>query len=66
MNIFPWALGRMRKFGVLDIAVFKIYLFLLGTIFGAYFSSFFRENIIVVIVLVVFSFLWLMIKMFKK
>ncbi len=41
-------LTKAQKFNLLDFAFFKTTLIFLGILLGAYFSDFFRENIIIV------------------
>ena len=66
MNLFTWAESRVRKFSIWDIAVFKIYLALLGMILGAYFSQFVKDNIYVFAVIVILSLIWLLYRLFEK
>ncbi len=66
MNLFTWSEQKIQKFNIWDITAFKTYLFFLGAIIGAYFSEFVLGYIWYFVVIVVFSLLWLLYKMFGK
>jgi len=66
MNLFSWSERKIRKFNFLDIAVFKLYLFSLGMIAGAYFSNFVFNYITIFILITCLSLFWLLYIMFKK
>ncbi len=59
---FGWAGDIVRDFSIWDIAVFKIYLFSVGVIFGAYFSNFFKKWIWWVVAIAVISGAWMIYK----
>lgn len=65
-KLIEFALGKASKFGILDYGIFKLCLFTLGVIFGAYFSSFFLEYISIVWILFIVSYIYLMYKIFIK
>ena len=44
-NLIKNSLNSIKKFTVLDFAVFKIYLVFIGILFGVYFSAFFLKYI---------------------
>ena len=65
MNLFTWGENQVRKFNIWDIGVFKIYLFSLGAIAGAYFSNFILEYICYFVLVAIVSMAWLFYRMFR-
>ena len=41
-------MNRVRKMKMLDMAIFKVYLFFLGLLGGAYFSTFIKDYSVVI------------------
>ena len=64
-SLFNWAENIIRDFSIWDIAIFKIYLFSLGLIFGAYFSDFIKKRIWWVVAIAILSGVWMVYKMFS-
>ncbi|MDA3840319.1 MAG: hypothetical protein PF572_04480 [Patescibacteria group bacterium] len=65
MNLFRWSENQIRKFNIWDFVVFKIYLFSLGAIVGAYFSQFVIDYVWDFTFVVIASLMWLLYRMFR-
>jgi len=66
MNLFKWGEKKIQSFRIWGISIMKLYLFLVGSVFGAYFSEFFIKYIWVIAAGIVLTGAWLIFKMFKK
>lgn len=64
-NLFNWAEGVIRDFSIWDIAVFKLYLFSVGLIVGAYLSGWVKKQIWWVAAVAILSGAWMVYKMFS-
>ncbi len=64
MNLFKWGQSIVQKFNIWDIAVFKIYLFFLGAIAGAYYADFVIKYIWDFALVTIASLFWLFYKIF--
>ncbi len=64
-SLFNWAENIIRDFSIWDIGIFKIYLFSIGLIVGAYFSDFIKKRIWLVVAIAVLSGAWMVYKMFS-
>ncbi len=64
-SLFNWAESIIQDFNIWDIAVFKLYLFSIGLIVGAYFSDFVKKRIWWVVAIVVLTGVWMIYKMFS-
>ncbi|PLX22218.1 hypothetical protein C0584_00500 [Candidatus Parcubacteria bacterium] len=65
MNLFTWGEKKIQSFNIWDFAVFKVYLFFLGMMAGAYFSSFVLSYFWDFTILVVASLAWILYKIFR-
>ena len=65
MGLFNWMEGKIKTFSIWDFSILKVYLLLMGMIFGAYLSSFVKQYLTAIIVIIVMAMIWLVYKMFK-
>ena len=61
-----WLLNRTRNFGLIDFAVFKTNLILLGIILGVYFQEQLIEKTLFIWILLLSSFLYVLYCTFVK
>ncbi|MFI3279363.1 MAG: hypothetical protein SNG49_03030 [Rikenellaceae bacterium] len=54
-----------NKFTLLDFALFKIYLFSVGILFGAYFASFWLSNLSVVWIVAVVTCVYTLVRLWR-
>jgi len=66
MNFIKWGESVVQKMKFWDIAVFKLYLFLIGAIVGAYLANYVKQYVIPIIVVIVLCLIWLVNLMFFK
>lgn len=66
MKYIDRLLNAARKYSVWDFGWFKVALFSLGILFGAYFYRFFMNYITVIWVIFVISFIWVGYKTFFR
>ncbi len=64
-NLIKNAMNAVRKFTVVDFAIFKIYLVLVGILFGAYFSTFFLKHIFIVWVVAVIALIIVLVQLIR-
>ncbi len=64
MDLFSWGEKIFRSFSVCDIALFKLYLFSLGLIAGAYLSDWVKKRIWWVAAAAILSGAWMVYKLF--
>lgn len=64
-NIIKIAMNSLRKFTVVDLSIFKIYLFAVGVLFGAYFSRFFLQHISIVWIIAVTALVIVLIELIR-
>ncbi|WP_026691318.1 hypothetical protein [Alteribacter aurantiacus] len=55
-----------RRYNMLDFSFLKVCLFAMGVLFGVYFSSFFLSYLPVVWIVAILSFLYLIVRTFKR
>lgn len=63
-NFINNMLQRTKKYNLWDFSALKITLVAVGILFGAYFSKFFLDNIIIVWIIFVVTYLFIMFKTF--
>ena len=59
-------MNRVRKMKMLDMAIFKVYLFFLGLLVGAYFTTFITEYSVVIAVVAGLSMIHVIYTFFIK
>ncbi|MFI3281435.1 MAG: hypothetical protein R3Y44_05630 [Rikenellaceae bacterium] len=55
-----------NQFNMVDFAIFKIYIFSVGLLFGAYFAHFWLAYINIVWVVAIISCIFVLIQLFKR
>ena len=65
-NLVDKAMNAAKKYTVLDFGLFKLCLFSLGIIIGAYFYAFFSLYVPIVWGIFIASWIWLIYKTFFK
>jgi len=63
MNLFIWSEEAVQRFNIWDIGIFKLYLFSVGLIIGAYFSVFVKKYVKIIVAIAALSLVWLLARM---
>lgn len=66
MKLIAYLEQRTKNFQLIDFSVLKLYVMLIGLLLGAYFPQYVKQNLSLIIVLIILTFMWLMYKIFKS